>query len=179
MISILALLLSGLGLYFSQLQTSFQLEAVVLEADPSGGVAFLQVGILNQGTHKVIITKANLHQDTSDNALSVESPFMNVVTSPSLPVSLGPKDVLLLSFKGPFVLSHLYDRGDKPDRGSGLENFNKQPTRKISVSVNLQAIDFRGQPQVAHLGLFSSHITRTSVAGWTLLGNQKTSFNHE
>ncbi len=179
LISVLALLLSGLGFYFSQLRTSSKLEAVVLESDPLGGDASIQIAILNQGTHRVIINRALLHQDTNDGVLKAMNPFEQITMNPELPASLEAKDVLLLRFKGPLLLSSLYERGAAPDVGSGLEIFNGEPTRKISVSVDIHAIDFRGESQVANLSLFTSHITQTSVAGINSIDNDKTFFEHE
>src|SRR5258706_611257 len=91
-ISVLALLLSSVSLYFAQFQTSYKVEAVVLEADPLGGNLSYQVAILNQGTHRVIIVDAYLHQDTHDTILVAESPFKDVIRTPALPAVVGAKD---------------------------------------------------------------------------------------
>ena len=53
-ISVFALCLSSLSLYFTQIRTSYTVEAVVLEADTLGGQLSYQIAIFNQGTHRVI-----------------------------------------------------------------------------------------------------------------------------
>ena len=162
-ISVLALVLSGTSLYFSQFRTSYAIEAVVLNADVLGGHLAYEVAILNQGTNRFIIRDARLRQEKRAKTLAVVSPFKAVVRTPALPTVVAANDVLVLTFKGPLALPQLHDEGDAPDKG-GHEEFDGEPTRKITLSASVEALDFLGRHYQAHVGVKWFHATRTTVA---------------
>ena len=59
-ISVVALSVSVLSLYVTQFRATYLAEAVVLRSDALGGTLSYQVAIMNQGTHRVVITDAVL-----------------------------------------------------------------------------------------------------------------------
>ncbi|WP_299741100.1 hypothetical protein [uncultured Roseobacter sp.] len=167
LISVVALTVSLAGFYYSHLRTSLALEAITLEADPAGGVIVYQVAVVNPGNRTALITNARLLQRSAGNVLHASNPLGQVNLSTELPVVLEKNQILVLTFEGPLTLNDMYERGSDPDKGTGLEEFNGEPTRKIWLEATFDAMDFRGVAHTSSAGLLTAHITRREVASWS------------
>ena len=98
--------------------------------------------------------------------LYASNPFRDVKLRPALPAILEKESPLLLTFEGPLSLRELYERGSDPDLGSGLAEFDGEPTRRILVTANVESMDFGGDVYHAEIGVMSAHITNSNVVGW-------------
>jgi hypothetical protein len=167
LISSVAVFVSFASLYFSHFHVSHKIEAVVLEADPAGGDLIYQVAIINPGNRKALIKSASLQlMNPGEGALHVSNPFSSVRIRQPLPAVIEEASIMLLTFQGPLSFRELYERGSTPDPGSGLEEFNGEPTKKVLVTATFESMDFKGDVYRAETGVMSAHITQSSVAGW-------------
>jgi hypothetical protein len=162
-LSLLAVFISALTLYFSEFHTSELLEAVVLEVDPIGGSLDYQVAILNQGNRQAILTSARIAVASNDNVLVASNPFEKVRITPEFPAIIEPEHVLIVRFNGPLDLAELHARGGAPDRG--FEEFDGKPGRKVVLRADFEARDFKGREYSAIIGVATVHLTPATVAG--------------
>ena len=82
----------------------------------------------------------------------------------------------MLTFSGPLSFSKLYARGKAPDKGSGLEEFDGVPTKKIAINAGFKSMDFKGTVYSADAGVLTAHITTKAVAGWGHEGANRSLF---
>jgi hypothetical protein len=174
-LSIVALIVSGLGLYYGEFHVSERLEVVVMEADPAGGVLVYEVAVLNPGNRKAVIKSAHLSLDQDGRALSTSDPFKDVQLCQDLPMLVEAEDIALLRFEGPISFNELYQYGTAPDTG-GHEEFNGEKTRKIRIAATFESMDFRGVVYHASTGVLTAHITRSNVASWGSDGSKRSLF---
>lgn len=164
-LSVLALVLSGLSLYFGEFHVSDKLEVVVMEADPAGGALVYEVAIINPGNRKAVIKSAGLFLDRDDGTLTTVNPLKDVKLKQALPMLVEAQDIALLRFEGPIRFDELYRYGSAPDAG-GHEEFDGEKTRKIRISAIFESMDFRGIVYHASTGVMTAHITQHNVATW-------------
>jgi hypothetical protein len=174
-LSVLALTVSGLSLYYGKFYVSDKLEVVVMEADPAGGALVYEVAILNPGTRKAVIKSAHLFLDQGDGILSTSNPLRDVRLKESLPMLVESQDIALLRFEGPIRFDELYQYGTAPDPG-GHEEFDGEKTRKIRIAATFESMDFRGIVYHASTGVLTAHITRSNVANWGTDGAKRSLF---
>jgi hypothetical protein len=162
-ISMFALLLAGLTLYYSEFRRADELEAVVLDSDPLGGIIDYQVAILNNGNKSALITSARLEIRSKMDELHVDNPLSKVQLNLSLPVLIEKNGILVVKFHGPMNLESMYHRGEVPVDKSEAE-FNGEATRKVFIEARLTAIDSTGETNYAITGPISAVITKSKVA---------------
>jgi hypothetical protein len=175
-ISALALILSGLSLYFGQFYVSERLEVVVMEADPAGGTLVFEVAILNPGNRKALIKSADLILNPGDKVLNASNPLRDVRLKQNVPIVVDAKDIALLRFEGPIRFEELYQYGMAPDAG-GHEEFDGEKTRKIHITATFESLDFRGIVHSAETAVMTAHITRSNVASWRTDGAKRSLFH--
>lgn len=165
-ISLCALIIAGLSLYFSEFHKLDKLEAVVLEADPLGGILKYQVAILNSGNKPALLKSAQLLLRSPENELSAENPFSAMKLDPALPLVIEKGGIIVLTFTGPMKLSDLYRRGSPPDKLKGFAEFDGEATRKIWIDGYFESMDSTGNIYHVLTGPLVAHITKTKVATW-------------
>ena len=132
--SFLALLVSGLTLYYAEFRQQDEVEVVLLEADPMGGKLTYQVALLNQGNRPAVLKTANMRLKNNTADLVVSNPFSKIDVHPKLPIIVEKGKIVVLTFSGPLSLDELYDRGLPPDNAKGFDEFDGEKTKRVLIS---------------------------------------------